>query len=142
MTSANAPVTGRTARFSGRTRPRVAVALAKGVQWIALVEAAGHGFEPPELPEPVTGAVEALLASTPSGGSHWAVASHRYAANFLVTGPDSDAIAEELSQRGACEKIVRCASRDDMLRVARVLALAGDYVVQGDQILVIFPPWF
>ena len=121
---------------------RVAVAVRKGVQWISLVDSAGHGFDPPELPEPVSRAVDALLASTASQSGAWSVASHREAANFLVTGPEADALAAQLARRGACEKIVRCASRDDMLRVARVLALCGDYVVQGDQVLVIFPPWF
>ena len=139
MTESSAVVT----RTRSRPAPmRVTVALRKGVQWIALVEAQGHGFEPPELPEPVSRAAEALLATGGAGGSMWAVASYRDAANFLVAGPGSDDVADALGRRGALQKIVRCASRDDMLRVARVLALHGDYVVQGDQVLVIFPPWF
>jgi len=119
-----------------------AVAVRKNVQWISLIESPGHGFEPPELPECVVAAVHELSAATRAGAVDWVVPFCREAANILITGSKADQVAEAIAVHGAREKIVRCASRDDMQGVARVLALAGDYVVQGDEGMLIFPPWF
>ena len=119
-----------------------AVAVRGGVQWISLIEPPRHGFKPPELPDCVTSAVDRLRSDAAAGSQRWILASCREAANILITGPDADSVAEQVTRYGACEKIVRCASRDDMLRVARVLALPGDYVVQGERGMLIFPPWF
>jgi hypothetical protein len=118
----------------------VSVAVRKGVHWIARREPTGHSFALPELPEPVAAAAQGLAAS--AGAPGWVVPCCRQAANVLLAGPRADAVAEAVSASGAREKIVRCAGRDDMLRVARVLALFGDYVVQDEEAAVIFPPWF
>jgi len=119
----------------------MSVAVRKGVHWIARRESAGHGFALPELPEPVAAAAQGLAAAS-AGAPDWVVPCCRQAANVLLAGPHAGAVAAAVSARGAREKIVRCAGRDDMLRVARVLALFGDYVVQDDEAAVIFPPWF
>lgn len=117
-----------------------AVAVRKNVHWISLLDTPGHGIEPPELPECVTDAVRALAAA--GGTLRWLMPFTREAANILVTGPEADRVADAISGCGAREKIVRCAGRDDMQRVARVLALGGDYVVVDDDAMLIFPPWF
>ena len=118
---------------------RVVVTIDSGVTWVRRSHERQFWTREPQLCHCVLRSIAAIEVEEELGFDLvWQPAAARRAEHLLLYGPDAQHQAQRLSHyRNRC-RTVCCLDRDDAVRVARILALKGDTVLQEGDCIAIF----